>query len=278
MSVPVQDNWKYFGGAIAIHALLALAMFGIAMNSRNVVIPQLAIQGVLVDRNSLNPPVKPPSGPTAEELQHKQQEQEAEQLKQQQAQQEKQREATQLKVGQLKAHEVELKHAAELQQQQDAQRKATEAQAKHQQQELEQRRLEFVKQKQHEIAQQRQAEADAKAQAAREAELKAQLAAEEGQAQAVNAGVQAQWEAQVQQKIIRSWIKPPSASAGVDCDVRVTQAMGGTVLSAQVTRCNGDAAVRQSIENAALSASPLPQPTDSRVFTRTFTLHFVPKE
>jgi colicin import membrane protein len=79
-------------------------------------------------------------------------------------------------------------------------------------------------------------------------------------------------------RIQSAWIKPPSARAGVDCLVEVTQVPGGEVTAARVTQCNGDAAVRQSIENAVYRASPLPEPPDPALFERNLELRFKPIE
>jgi colicin import membrane protein len=62
------------------------------------------------------------------------------------------------------------------------------------------------------------------------------------------------------------------------CKIEVTQVRGGEVTKAKVTDCNGDAAVRQSIENAVYRASPLPEPTNPALFQRTITLVFKPNE
>jgi colicin import membrane protein len=79
-------------------------------------------------------------------------------------------------------------------------------------------------------------------------------------------------------RIQNAWIKPPSAGPGVDCLVAVTQVPGGEVTSARVTQCNGDAAVRQSIENAVYRSSPLPDPPDPALFERNFVFRFRPNE
>jgi len=304
MSSAVQDNLKYVGGALLLHVLFAMLFVGMAFSSRQTVMPQLAIRAVMVDRATLNRLAQSQTKPSAEDQQRQQDEQIKEQqikeqqakeqeLKRQQENAEKQKAAEAERQRQEKVKEQqrqdqlrleaeakqkafqEQQRAQEAQRQQELQRQQAEAQAK---QQAEQKRIAEIQQKQREAEQKRQADADAKAQAAREAELKQQLTEEEGVAQAINSGAQAQWAAQVQQKVIRSWIKPPSAKAGIDCDVNVTQGPGGTVLSAQVGKCNGDAAVRQSIENAVLTASPLPQPQDARLFTRNFTLRFRPSE
>ena len=82
----------------------------------------------------------------------------------------------------------------------------------------------------------------------------------------------------LQARIQKAWIKPPSARVGIDCLVEVTQVPGGEVTSARVTQCNGDAAVRQSIENAVYRASPLPDPPDPALFQRNFAFRFKPDE
>lgn len=120
--------------------------------------------------------------------------------------------------------------------------------------------------------------ADARAKADREAELRRQMATEE-HIQAVESGpLSASYYAMLQARITRSWIKPPSASPGIDCRVEVTQVPGGEIVGARVTQCNGDAAVRQSIENAIYRASPLPDPPDPALFHRVFTFEFKPDE
>ena len=118
----------------------------------------------------------------------------------------------------------------------------------------------------------------AAARAAMQAELRQQIQAEE-HADAVAAGPLADaYRAALQSRIVQAWIKPPAAKPGIDCLVRVTQVPGGEVTHAQVTQCNGDAAVRQSIENAVYRASPLPTPPDPSLFHRTLILEFKPDE
>jgi colicin import membrane protein len=88
----------------------------------------------------------------------------------------------------------------------------------------------------------------------------------------------AQYIARLSSKIQNAWIKPPSARAGLDCVVNITQIAGGEVTSAHVSQCNGDAAARQSIENAVYRASPLPAPPDPALFERNLVIHFHPDE
>jgi colicin import membrane protein len=120
--------------------------------------------------------------------------------------------------------------------------------------------------------------ADDKARADREAELRRQIADEE-HASEVEAGPLAdQYKARISDRIIHAWIKPPTARSGIDCNVEVTQVPGGEVTNARVLQCNGDNAVRLSIENAVYRASPLPTPPDPSLFHRVIVIEFTPND
>ena len=120
---------------------------------------------------------------------------------------------------------------------------------------------------------------DRRIKAEREAELQRALSAEEDRRNASRlAGLGAQWAQAIQARVQRAWIRPPSAKAGLDCLVIVTQVPGGTVVRAEVRSCNGDEAVKQSIEAAVFRASQLPPPPDPALFERTLELRFRPYE
>jgi colicin import membrane protein len=120
--------------------------------------------------------------------------------------------------------------------------------------------------------------ADERARADREAELRKQLADEEHRSAVESGPLRDSYIAKLRNRIQNAWIKPPSASVGLDCMVEVTQIPGGEVTGARVTQCNGDAAARQSIENAVYRASPLPEPPDPALFERNFVFRFKPNE
>jgi colicin import membrane protein len=120
--------------------------------------------------------------------------------------------------------------------------------------------------------------ADLKAKSEREAELRRQLADEEHVSAVEASPARAQYIARLASRIQNAWIKPPSARAGLDCIVNITQLPGGEVANAKVSQCNGDAAARQSIENAVYRASPLPPPPDPALFERNLVIHFHPDE
>ena len=123
---------------------------------------------------------------------------------------------------------------------------------------------------------------DAKVKADREADLKRRLAAEaaeeEGAAAMARSGVVDEYRTVLSQAIERSWIRPPSAKAGLECTLHVTQAPGGTVVDVKLGACNGDQSVRESIVNAVYRASPLPAPRDPRAFERRLEIVFRPTE
>ena len=127
-------------------------------------------------------------------------------------------------------------------------------------------------------AQLAQEKADLASRKQRETDLARQLAAEEhaDALTAAQAGLLARYKAEITGRVQRAWIRPPTAKAGLRCIVHVTQVPGGTVTGAQVGECNADAAVRQSIKDAVMRASPLPLPPDPSLFDRNLTLEFAP--
>jgi colicin import membrane protein len=120
--------------------------------------------------------------------------------------------------------------------------------------------------------------AEQKAKAEREAELRRQLADEEHRSAVEASPARDQYIARLASRIQNAWLRPPSARAGLDCVVNIIQVPGGEVTSAHVSQCNGDAAARQSIENAVYRASPLPAPSDPALFERNLVIHFHPEE
>lgn len=120
--------------------------------------------------------------------------------------------------------------------------------------------------------------AEEKARLASEAELRRKLEAEERGNALRNSDQANRWYAMIVAKIERAWIKPGSARPGVTCIVSVSQVPGGEVTAVRVNSCSiEDAALRQSVENAVYSASPLPPPPDPALFERNLELTFAPQ-
>ena len=110
----------------------------------------------------------------------------------------------------------------------------------------------------------------------REEDLKRSLAAEARADTARNGAAQATWVAMIKAKISHNWVRPQTAHAGIDCMLNVTQVPGGEVTQVSIGACNGDQAVRDSIEAAVYRASPLPPPPDPSMFDRNLQIRFKP--
>lgn len=161
------------------------------------------------------------------------------------------------------------------QQEQERKRVAAEAERKRQA-DAEKRRIEAERAREAEIDRQRRENERlrAEAQAARQAEIDA----ETHRLDAMAANAEAAYIYAIQQRIVSRWVKPPTATAGIECIVNIRQLPGGEVVSVSIGTCNGDSVVRRSIEAAVHRASPLPAPADPSVFDRNIRLTFRPED
>lgn len=161
--------------------------------------------------------------------------------------------------------------AAERQRLAEAERRRKEEEA-----EKERQRLEAERKRQEEIERQRKRNEQLREEA--EAQRSAELAAESSRLEAMTANAEAAYMFAIRQRISRNWVKPPTATAGLECVVNIQQLPGGDVVSVSIGACNGDSAVRHSIEAAVRRASPLPTPADPSVFDRNIRLTFKPED
>lgn len=90
---------------------------------------------------------------------------------------------------------------------------------------------------------------------------------------AVDSGALTVYMALIRQKIERNWAAPASATSELECSVRVRQIPGGEVIGVTILSCNGDDAVRRSVEAAVHRSSPLPEPSDPSLFDRNILLN-----
>lgn len=141
--------------------------------------------------------------------------------------------------------------------------------------ELEERRRQAELERQREIERQR-AENERRRREEEAEMLAAAIKAEEERTAARNSDEMTAYLFALQQKVVRNWSPPPSATEGLNCEVRVRQTPSGEVIDARVMRCNGDAAVERSIEAAVRRASPLPVPQNSLLFESTVIFAFRP--
>jgi colicin import membrane protein len=110
--------------------------------------------------------------------------------------------------------------------------------------------------------------------AARVADLKRSL--QEDERATAASGAEASWLSEITSRIQNAWIKPPTAQPGIKCVLDVGLVAGGTVTSVSLGECNGDDAVRQSIQTAVYNASPLPAPPDGIPFPHELVITFQP--
>jgi len=139
----------------------------------------------------------------------------------------------------------------------------------------EQRKVEEARRQEEE---RRRAEVAAQEKALREAELREQIALEEQRMAAERSGLLGQYIGLIQQRVTRSWLRPPEAQPGLNCEVFVSQIPGGDVVAVRIGRCNGSDAVKRSIEAAVYRASPLPPPPDASLFERNLVFEFRPED
>jgi colicin import membrane protein len=249
--------------SILLHAIvIGLLAYGfVTLRSRPTPQVQPAIEATVVDERRIQ--------------------EEAQRLEQEQKEQERQAQEERDQAEQARRdREQEQQRLDDLKQQRESEEKLAQEREQQRQQEEQE-----TKRKADEAKRQQQAKAaadkkrkdlEAKQRQESEAELKRRLAEEEQRSAAVDSGQLAQYVAQIQARVQRAWIRPPSAREGLRCIVNVTQLPGGEVVGVQIGECNGDEVVRQSIEAAVYRASPLPEPSDPALFERNLKLEFKP--
>jgi len=284
--------------SVLLHGALAGALiFGwwTYHQKTQAVTPTLAIEATVVDSKSVKgattplprppaptaPPAPPPPPPqppppvedtgppepTPDELAQRAQKEKEQQEAKEKAEQAAQQKADEQAAEQKRQVEeqkrlAQQKAEAERKAKEEAQKKAAEAKA------AAQKKLEDDKRKAQEAQDLAQNEAD----------LKRSLAAEEHANAVRSSGALASWEAQLKARIERAWLRPPSARAGIVCELDVTQVPGGEVTNVKLGACNGDQAVRDSIVAAVYRASPLPPPPDPSMFERELQITFSPTD
>ena len=217
-------------------------------------------------------------------VREEQQRQQREEKQQREAEQKTQRERDETAK---REQELKLKQAQDLKDKQAREQKAREDAAKReadqkakQAQEQKDKQAQELKDKQ---AREQKARDDAAKAVARkqqqqaEDDLQRQLAAEADRQQAERSGLMDQYVRMIQDKIERNWTRPLSAAPGLDCIVSVVQVPTGDVIDVHVASCNGDDAVRRSIEAAVRLASPLPRPPNPNLFERNLNVRFRPE-
>ena len=292
MSLAASSNLRPWVGSAIVHGLVVVALALAAIQWRtDPPPPQLAIEGNVVRYEDLPSSVKagramrePTPAAPVKQVPPPVPEPESEPkpdpavLKQQAEQQTQAKAAAQAKAeatAERRREQQAQAQAAQAQATALAARKQTEADEKRKQEETRKQEAAAAKQQQ---AEQEAAARAAKLKAAQQAELRRALEDEEAGEALARSGVVDEYRTLLIQTIERNWNRPPSARAGLECTLYVTQATGGTVLDVKIGACNGDQAVRESVANAVYRSSPLPAPRDARAFQRRLVIVFKPTE
>ncbi len=287
MSESARDRWVSIGMSVLLHGtLIGLLAYGWWRYEHRSITPATSIQATVVDAHTLQgtgeapkpkpkpkpvpkPTPKPPQpvhpqqgppAPTPQELTQRRQAAQAEAARVAAAKLEQQR---------LAQQRVEAKAKAKAEAEAKARARA-EARAKAR---AEARRRARARKR----AEERKlaAERAAKARAARIAQLR-QALQEDAQSNAQMRSAMAGWASEVKQRVEAAWIKPPSARSNLSCTVRVVLVPGGAVSQVSLGACNGDEAVRESIQAAVYRASPLPPPPDPSLYHEPLNFIFAP--
>lgn len=176
---------------------------------------------------------------------------------------------------------LEQERLEKIRQQEEADRKRREQEEaerkKREEEEKERKRIEAEKKREEDIRRQR--EENERLRRELEAEQRQdEIEAESDRLAAIDSGQLAVYQAMIQQKIYRHWKVPASAQDDLFCSVRVRQARGGDVLGVSFVRCNGDDAVKRSIEAAILRSSPLPDPPEPNLFDPNILLNLTKQQ
>ena len=296
MSESARDRWLSIGMSVLLHGtLIALLAVGI-WHFRHPTPPKtLSIEATVVDARTLKgvgaaptptptpkvvppqaappPPAQGPPLPSPSEQAMREQAAQQEALHQAAAQQE------------LLAREQAKQAQEEAAAKAEAAKQAEEAQAAAQAKRLEQAKKRAEQKKAAEArkrveaaklaaAKKLAAQRAAAARAARVAELQQSIQADERAAAA--SGALASWTSEITSRIENAWIKPPTAKKGLKCVLNVSLVPGGAVTGVSLGQCNGDDAVRQSIQTAVYNASPLPPPPGNIAFPHQLIITFEP--
>jgi colicin import membrane protein len=259
------NNLGPVGLSVLLHVAIFASMIVAIDYARPTPFTPLAIQATLVEEV---PEKKPPPPPKVEPepepepepvIEEPEPEPDNSEELRRQAEEEKRRQDAlleQKRLEELKRKEAEDRKRRE---REEAERK------KREEEELERKRQEAERKRQEEI--QRQREENERLRREMEAEQRqAEIDAEARRMAAENSPEMAAYQFAISQKIQRAWAMPASVTEDTECVVMVRQTRTGDVISANIVRCNGDDAVKRSVEAAVMRASPLPEAPNSDLF------------
>ncbi len=251
--------------ALTLHVLILGSMIIAYDLSRPTPFTPLAVQATLVADIPETPIVQPEPEPEPVLPEPEPEPDNSEELRRL-AEEEKRRQDALLEQERLEKLRQQEEEARRQKEREEAERKRREEEEK------ERRRIEAERKRQEDIRRQR--EENERLRRELEAEQRqAELEADERRFAARSSTEMAAYQFAIAQKVRRSWAVPASAGPETRCTVRVTQLPGGEVVGVNIISCNGDEAVRRSVEAAIRRASPLPEPSDPDLFDLNLTLN-----
>lgn len=265
------SNLGPVGLSVLLHVLIFVSMIVAVDYARPTPFTPLAVKATLVQEIPERAPPprvaepEPEPQPVIEEPEAEPEPDNSEELRRL-AEEEKRRQDALLEQRRLEELKKKEEEERKRREREDAERK------KREEEELERKREEAERKRQEEI--QRQREENERLRRELEAEQRrAELEADEQRFAARNSAEMTAYQFAIAQRVRRSWAVPASAGPETRCTVRVTQLPGGIVSDVNIISCNGDDAVKRSVEAAIRKASPLPEPSDPALFDRNLTLN-----
>ena len=257
--------------AVILHVLLFGSMLAAFDWSRPQLITPMAIQATLVTEiPEFVPPVvekepEPEPEPVVEEPEPEPEPDNSEELRQQAEEEKRQLDAL---IEKDRLEKIRLQEEADLK------KKAREEADRKKREEEEKERKRVEAEQKREADEKRQREENERERLEFEAtQRQEEIDAESSRFAAVDSGELAVYTNMIRQKIERNWSAPASAGSELECSVRVRQVPGGVVTGVTILSCNGDDAVKRSVEAAIQKSSPLPEPSDPSLFDRNILLN-----
>lgn len=281
------NNFGPIALSALLHALLLAAMVAAYDFARPVPITPMAIQATLVTEVPNLPPLpvvekEPEPEPVVEEPEPEPEPEpdnseelrrEAEEKKRiEDALIEKQRlEELQKQKEEAERKEKERAEAERKQKERD------EAERKKQEEERKEREREEAERKRLEDVERQRQENERRRKEMEDEQRSFEIEAEERRLAAESSPAMDAYRFAIAQKIRRNWSVPASAAPDTLCTVRVRQIAGGEIIGVNIVSCNGDEAVKRSVEAAVQRSSPLPQPSDPDLFRAILELNLRPE-
>jgi colicin import membrane protein len=259
--------------SVAVHAVLLTAMVAAFDIARPMPLTPLVVQATLVQEIPNKAPPPPPviekqPEPVVEEVLP---EPDNSAELRQQAEEEKRVQDALIEKDRLEKLRKQEVADQKRKEREEADRKEKEEERKERErQEAERKRQEDIQRQREENERLRQElEADQRAE---------EIEDEERRFAANDSPAMAAYQFAIAQKIRRNWSVPASARPDTVCVANVRQLAGGEIVGVTIISCNGDEAVKRSVEAAIHRSSPLPRPSDPDLFRPLLELNLRPEQ